>query len=110
MSIPLATTTVTVHSVSEPEPGEGEVETVRAAGVRAVIAAPNGQERPGPGGGSSRVDAVLDADPIAGLAHTDRVTDAAGGTYEVVWVQQRQGLGLGHTVAGLVRKTGREAA
>lgn len=107
--IPLATTTVTVVRESEPEPGEGITDVAVASGVRAVIGSPSGGENPGPGGGSERVDAVLNADPVPGLDHVCRVTDADGRAYGVVWVEHRTGL-LAHTRAGLVRKTGREAA
>lgn len=108
--IPLSTTTVTVTSVTEAEPGEGETTATRASDVRAVIGSPSGLEQAAPGGGSERVDAVLNADPISGLAHTDRVVDAqTEDTYEVRWVQQRPGP-LAHTRAGLVRVKGRVAA
>lgn len=108
--IPLATTTVTVTAQAEPEPGAGITTSTRASGVRAVIASPSGSEVAGPGGGSENVDAVLVADPVAGIAHTDRVTTAEGDAYEVVWVRQRLGLGLDHVRAGLVAITGRAAA
>ena len=104
--IPLATTTVTVASQSEPEPGEGITTAVRASGVRAVISTPNGSELPAPGGGAERVDAILLADSIVGMAHTDKVTDDDGTVYEVVWVAQREGFGLEHTTAGLAVKAG----
>lgn len=110
MTIPLATTSVTVTAESEPEPGDGVVTSTRARRVRAVVGAPVGNEVAAPGGGAERVDAVLNADPIRGLAHTDRVTDhQTGDVYEVRWVTQRHGLGLDHTRAGLVRVSGRTA-
>lgn len=108
--IPNATTTVTVTAVAEPEPGEGTTTTERAAGVRAVIAAPSGRELAVPGGGGETISAVLLCDPVAGMAHTDRVTEDRHGTvYEVAWVAQREGLGLDHTKAGLVVLNGRAA-
>lgn len=107
--IPLADTTVTVTSQTEAEPGEGITTATRARGVRAVIAGPSGNEAAAPGGGSETIDAVLICDPVAGLAHTDRVTDAAGNTYEVAWVAQRSTL-LAHTKAGLIKVSGRVAA
>lgn len=111
MTVPIATTTVTVTSQAEPEPGEGITTAVRASAVRAVIAAPNGTEQAAPGGGAERIDAILDCDPIVGLAHTDVVTDDDTGlTYEVAWVADRRGLGLDHVRAGLVKVKGRVAA
>jgi len=108
--IPLATTTVDVLAVTETEPGEGLTTTGRASAVRAVIGSPSGRELPQPGGGSERVDAVLNADPIAAMAHGDEVTDSAtGDVYRVVWVQQRPGA-LAHTRAGLMRLNGRAVA
>lgn len=107
--IPLADTTVTVTSQTEAEPGEGITTATRASGVRAVIAAPSGNEIDVPGGGSETIDAVLLCDPVSGLSHTDRVTDAAGNVYQVAWVAQRTNL-LAHTKAGLVKVAGRAAA
>lgn len=110
MTIPLATTTVTVAAQAEPEPGAGITVTPRASGVRAVVAAPSGTEIAAPGGGGERIDAVLVCDTVTGLAHTDRVTDdGTGAVYEVAWVAERQGLGLGHHRAGLVKLAGRAA-
>lgn len=108
--IPLATTTVTVTSQTEAEPGEGITTATRVSGVRATIAAPSGNEIAAPGGGSETIDAVLLCDPGTGIAHTDRVTDAEGNAYEVAWVDTRVGLGLNHTKAGLVRRSGLVAA
>lgn len=105
--IPVATTTVTVEAMAEAEPGEGRTASTRATGVRAVIGSPSGRDIMAAGGGREAIDAVLDADPIDGMAHTDRVTDdTTGAVWEAVWVEQRQGLGLDHTRAGLRRTTG----
>ena len=108
--IPLATTTISITSQTEAEPGEGITTATRASSIRATIAAPTGAEQAAPGGGSETIDAVLLCDPGTGIAHTDRVTDAEGNAYEVVWVDTRVGLGLGHTKAGLVRRAGLVAA
>lgn len=110
MTIPLSTTTVTVTSQTEAEVGEGITTATRASGVRAVIAVPSGTEQDAPGGGAERIDAVLLADPITGLDHTDKVTDAEGHVYQVAWVTQRIGFGQDHTKAGLVALDGRVAA
>lgn len=109
--IPLATTTVTVAACAELEPGAGITTSERAAGVAAVISEPSGRERNAPGGGAEAVDAVLLCNTISGLRHTDRVTDDDTGlVYEVAWVADRRGLGLGHSKAGLVKVDGRVAA
>lgn len=107
--IPLATTTVTVSTAAEAEPGEGRTLTVAATGVRAVIGSPSGAERYAPGGGTSRVTDVLNCDPCPQLAdNTCVVTDEQTGvTYEVEWVRHRGGFGLDHTRAGLVQHVGR---
>lgn len=108
--IPLATTTVTVASQTEAEPGSGVTTATRASGVRAVISEPRGRERNAPGGGAEAIDAVLYCDSGSGIAHTDLVTDADGVAYEVAWVTDRDAFGLDHTKAGLVKVTGRVAA
>lgn len=111
MSIPLATTTVTVTSQAELEPGGGITTSTRATSVAAVISEPSGRERNAPGGGAEAVDAVLLCDTVTGLRHSDRVTDDDTGlVYEVVWVADRRGLGLSHSKAGLVKVDGRVAA
>lgn len=110
MSLPLATTTVTVTAQAEAEPGDGLTASTRASGVRAAVVSPSGRDVPGPGGGAEVIDAVLLCDPVDGLAHSDLVTTAEGEAFEVRWVTQRIGFGLGHTKAGLVRLTGRAAA
>lgn len=109
MSIPTATTTITVEAMTETEPGEGRTAATVASGIRAVIGSPSGREQPAPGGGTSRVTDVLNCDPCPELAdNTCRVTDDTTGTvYEVEWVRQRGGFGLEHTKAGLVQIVGR---
>lgn len=109
--IPAATTTVTVVREYEAEPGDGATEVAVATSVPAVVSAPTGGERPGPGGGQEQIDAVLLTDPIAGLDHTCVVTDnTTGAVYRATWVEQRVAFGLDHTKAGLVRVTSRVAA
>lgn len=111
MSIPLATTTITVKIGFEEEPGEGRnLETV-VEGVRAVIGSPSGAELYRPGGGSSRITHVLNCDPCPGLVdNTYQVVDElTHAEYEVEWVQHRNGLGLDHTRAGLISRVGRPA-
>lgn len=107
MTVPLATTTITWQSGTETEPGEGRSFTTLATAVRAHIGSPSGRDQLRPGGGREVVEAVCDCDPVAGAARFDRVVDAnTGVAWDVVWVDQREGLGLDHTHAGLVRTTG----
>lgn len=107
--IPVATTTVTVETTTEAEPGDGRTTATAATGVRAVIGSPSGAELAAPGGGTSTITHVLNADPTPELTdHTCRVIDeATGDVYEVQWVRHRRGLGLDHTRAGLIEKRGR---
>lgn len=104
MAVPLTTTTITITRpavVGDPYDAAETTSTV-ASGVRAHISAPSGREAQR-GGEQQTVDKILDADPVD-LRHTDRVVDdGTGQTYEVAWVDQREGLGLDHTVAGLRR-------
>lgn len=102
MSIPLTTTTVTIR---RPEGGDDPYEADQARLVararRAHIGSPRGSEKI-VGGSKEVVDAVLRLDPQPCLTHRDRITDdGTGECWEVVWVRQRQGLGLDHQAAGL---------
>lgn len=109
--IPVAMTTITVKRIaaaSSVDPydhiASAVPETV-ASGVRAVISAPSGSERVA---GASQEDVTfrLNCDPTD-LEHTDQVVDDDTGlTYEVIWAEERSGLGLDHTVADLRRVAG----
>lgn len=105
--IPLATTTVTVTSPGTGEPYETPSggATV-ASGVPAHISSPSGLEQL-QGGSQQIIDKRLLSEPIDELTSDMTVVDDSTGlAYAVVWVDQRDGLGLAHTVAGL-RRTGR---
>lgn len=105
--IPLATTTITHKRATETEPGEGRTFTTIASRVRAVIGSPSGREALLAGGGRESVDAVLVSDQLDDAAHTDTITDeTSGDVWEIVWLQDREGLGLAHTKAGLRRVAG----
>lgn len=108
MTIPLATTTITVEATTEAEPGEGRTTATVATGVRAVIGSPSGAERYAPGGGTSRITHTLNADPCPELVDNTFVVvdELTGQRFEVEWVQHRNGLGLDHTKAGLVEHVG----
>jgi len=108
VTLTLTTTTVTIADGDTPEPYEGTTWTTRHTAAPAHISSPTGRERAGVDGGE-RIDAVLLTD--VEVWRGDRVTDAAtGDVYRVAWVQERTGLGLNHTKAGLVRATGAVAA
>ena len=100
--IPLATTTIAVLDHVQAEPYEAETWPVVSSGTRAVIGAPTGRE--GRASGSAEtIDAVLNADPVQ-VTHGQRVLDErTGESWDVVWVQDRRGLGLDHVRAGLRR-------
>ncbi len=107
MTIPGATTTITVQEPTQTEPYEAVTWADVASGVRAVIGlgTSGGSESPATGAAST-VNARLTADPVA-LTHDMRgVDDTTGDTYAVVWSVRRVGLGLEHTTAGL-RKVAR---
>lgn len=109
--LPLSTTTVTVQARSEPS-DETDAPTFGAAStaVAAHVSDSTGLERVG-GEGVERVDKRLYIPTATTVAQGDRVTDTGTGiTYRVAWTTERQGLGLGHTVAGLVALQGRSAA
>jgi len=111
VSIPLATTTVTVRRSDQDgtiDDLDGLTFTDYRTGVRAVIAYPGGAEIVGDGT-SSVVGVRLVCDPVD-LTHTDRVVDETTGLeYEVQWLAQRVGLGLDHVTAGLQLVTDRAA-
>lgn len=91
----LSTTTITVQHPTAAEPFEPTGYTSGET-VRGHISNPSGRET----GGQEDVEFRLDCEPVT-LGHADRVIDAEGAVYEVVWARQRKGLGLDHTVAGL---------
>lgn len=99
--IPLATTTITVRRPGAAEPYEPASYSTVATGIAAHISGPAGIEI----GGQEDVQHRLTADTVD-LGHLDRITDAEGQTYEVVWARPRVGLGLDHTVAGLRQTEG----
>lgn len=99
----LTTTTVTIKRPATGDPYETAAsETTVASGVRAHISSPTGSEQ-AVGGQLEQADAVLLCESGHGIAHTDLVDDdETGERWRVVWVRDRQGLGLDHTKAGLV--------
>jgi hypothetical protein len=106
MSIPLATTTITI-SRKRDDDDPYDTPTVRpvANGIRAVIGSPSGRDRI-IGGDQSAITAKLDCDPCD-LRHYDVVTDDVTAVeYGVVWVTTRIGLGLDHLEAGLTAVQG----
>lgn len=104
MSIPVATTTITVKHPAGTA-FERQPATVGDRAVRAHIGQPSGSEQR-QGGSRGQVDKVLVADPCT-ISNLDLVVDDADGTtWQVVWVNRARGLGLDHVKAGLVRVVG----
>lgn len=109
VSIPLATTTITIQRPSvdpdrDPYEEDPAPDTV-AEGVRAHISSPSGREQI-VGGEQEIVTFRLSCDPID-LQHVDTVVDdSTGEEYEVVWTLSRTGLGMPHVQAGLRKTTG----
>lgn len=102
--IPVATTTITWQQSDQDgtkDLRDAPTFSTLVSGVRAVIGSPGGSEDT-TSGQREEVTFRLDCDPVAGARHDDRVVDEqTAQTYEVVWVKQRRGLGLDHTVADL---------
>jgi hypothetical protein len=103
MALPLATTTISVLAPVDGDdtvaPGTGAPIHTR---VPAAFSSPSGNDVAG-----SRTDARLLADPLPDLTQRHVVVDEI--TFQrwtVEWVDQRQGLGLDHTVAGVNRIRG----
>lgn len=123
MSIPIATTRITIKRPTEAaqdadpwgsgyddppppsEPVEGQLAVV-TSGVRATISA-GGARGSSNGGESESVEFRLTCDP-ADLTYLDTVLDeSTGTTYSVAWALTTPGVaGLGHTVAGLTTTKG----
>jgi hypothetical protein len=108
--IPVATTTVTVWTLTDTEPGDAPTLTLLVQGVPAHIGQPKGSERWAPGGGTSRVDAVCWCALTPEVTATGRVVDdTTAEVWEILAVAHRRGLGLDHTRIDLRATTGRAA-
>lgn len=109
MSVFLPTTTVSVRkhdTTGAVEQFDSPVYTTGPVGVRAHIGRQRGAEE-NVGRSLAVVEAELLADPIPGLSNGDQIVDAnTAEVWEVLWVQDRHGLGLRHTKAGLRREVG----
>lgn len=113
MAIPFNTTTISIlrlpDAALDDEPYQVEVRNVVASGIRAVISLSpqNRGSEVTEGGERSTVKARLTCDPCD-LKHTDKVVDAVTEQiWTVEYVEDRQGLGLDHVTAGLIRIAGR---
>ena len=104
MSIPGATTTITVQEPTQAEPYEAVTWATVASGIRAVIGEPDGRESTATGAASTVTDR-LTADPVALTHDMQVIDDTTGDIYAVAWAVRRIGLGLDHTTAGLRRVT-----
>lgn len=106
MSLPTATTTISV--LRQTQPGTLDaidlasvVWSTVSAGVRAVLGSPSGSETV-TAGSSETVTARLACDPVS-VRHGDRIYDEqTATTWDVTWTARRYGLGLDHVVAELV--------
>lgn len=102
--LPVATTTVTLkdRTVTDDPWDEAATESTAARSVPAHLSSPSGREIQRTGS-QQVLDKVLTCE-VVDLTHVQQVIDdSTGQPYEVVWVDQRKGLGLDHTVAGLRR-------
>lgn len=103
----LATTTITIETASEDEPGDGRTWSVVDSDVAAQIGRPSGSEDVVPGGGRQTITADFSCTITDGLDHGCRVTDElTDEVWEVSWVKVRAGLGLDHMHGQLVRFEG----
>jgi hypothetical protein len=94
--IAVATTTVTVRTVTEAEPGEGRTVSATARNVRAHFSAVSGGESTRPGGGQSTLSGTALLDPCT-VAHTDQLVDEnTGEVWEVLSARLHRGVGLDH--------------
>jgi hypothetical protein len=126
MSIPIATTTITVRRPTsaqqsadpwsdgyEDAPGVpsaiGGQGAIVAQAVRATISTGSARGS-GNGGESETVEFRLVCDPTP-ISYLDEVTDESTGTiYFVAWANTTPGIaGLGHTVAGITTTKGQAA-
>jgi hypothetical protein len=110
MTLPIATTTITVTRTTsgadvDPYVISDDSSTVVASGVRAVIGPYSGSEFVR-GGEQSIVNATMQCD-ACDVTHYDRVTDAmTGDVFSVISVQSVQGFGLDHYECQLKRIDG----
>lgn len=105
MSLPLATTTLTVRRPGPAEPYGGPAWVTVAAGVAGHISGPGGIETVA--GGSHTDETLAFSCDLTDIAHTDQVVDDATGlTYDVVWVEECHGLGLDRMTGSLRRVVG----
>ena len=107
MAIPLATTTITVSRVAadpERDPADEQpAATPVASGIRAHLSGLTGAENFPT---QEVISRKLICDPTD-LEHGDTVhDDTTGLDYQVVYAEQRVGLQMDHTEAGLKKVTG----
>lgn len=105
MSLPLATTTVTVRR-SHGDPYDPDPTEPIAAGTPAHFGYPSGSETRA-GGERSVTSMVLLFPATPPLSEADTVIDdPTGQRWEVTWVARRRGVGLDHQRAGVRRVMG----
>lgn len=108
MSLPLATTTVTVLRLPADVMRDGYDDppdrTSVVTGLRAQIGSPSGRESV-TAGDRTVATFTLHTDPFEFTASDRIVDEGTGETYDLVWAQRRDGM-LAHTVGALVQATG----
>lgn len=112
MTLPIATTTITVRRPASLADGEDPYDEpttapkLVAAGVRAHISVSAAVETVTGRASTNDITYKLNADPIE-LDARDQITDdRSGEVFEVVWARQQTGLGLDHTSGELRRVAG----
>lgn len=111
MSLPLATTTISVLRLPDDDPSnprdgadDPPERSKVATGIRAQIGSPSGTENR-QGGNRTVMRYALHCDPFD-FKPTDQIQDEATGTvYDLDWAETRRAL-IPHTVGGLTRTRG----
>lgn len=121
MSIPLATTTVTVTRLQTTDPDSFEdldsetdlnliisTDVVIVTGLRIYLGEGDGSRKFGPGGEKEYVSFKFRADTIPGdtIQGDDTLTDASGQVYSVSWCRTRSALGFIFLEGSCYQETG----
>lgn len=117
MSLPLATTTISVYSIQQegetPDvpyavPTTAERKQLKQSGVRAVIGAYRGLETIVAGAQQSVASFKLNCDPC-NITNEDIIIDeVTGSQYEILWVVPVQGLGINYIRGMITLSSGTE--
>jgi hypothetical protein len=108
MSLPIATSTYTLLSMSDPDQDSGDPITYVevATGVPGVSMFYSGTESVALGH-RERVDVRIAIETSLSPEFFDKITDElTGDTWDIAWARQRIGLGLDHWLLGCLEITG----